>query len=134
MTTTVLVDTDVFSFLLRGDTRAELFRNHLENKVVALSFQTLAELYRGAFEREWGELRLARLERALHAALVLPFTYDTAVEWGRIVASSRRAGMAISVQDAWIASTAIAWKLPLATNNRKDFAHIQGLELLSPSP
>lgn len=132
MTTRILVDTDVFSFTLRGDTRADLFRTILENNVIAVSFQTVGELYRGAFERNWGELRMARLERSLGAAIVLPFTYDTAIEWGRIVAASRRAGIAISVQDAWIAATALAWNLPLATNNRKDFDHIATLELLAP--
>jgi predicted nucleic acid-binding protein len=36
-----------------------------------------------------------------------------------------------SPQDAWIAATALALDAPLATNNRRDFEHIQKLRLIS---
>ena len=55
----VIVDTDVVSFLLKGDTRAQAYRPHLQNKSLALSFMTLAELYRWAYERKWGQARQA---------------------------------------------------------------------------
>ncbi len=41
---TVLVDTDVFSFLLKNDTRASFYRKHLDNRRHALAFMTVAEL------------------------------------------------------------------------------------------
>lgn len=41
----VVLDTDVWSYLYKGDTRADLFRDFLLNKQVAISFQTVAELY-----------------------------------------------------------------------------------------
>ena len=34
--TTVIVDTDVVSFLLKGDTRAQLYRPHLQGKTLPL--------------------------------------------------------------------------------------------------
>jgi predicted nucleic acid-binding protein len=37
----------------------------------------------------------------------------------------------MSPQDAWIAATALALDTPLATNNRRDFEHVQKLRLLS---
>lgn len=49
----ILVDTDVFSYLYRGDTRAEFFRPYLRNKTLAVSFMTVAELYFGAYKRNW---------------------------------------------------------------------------------
>jgi tRNA(fMet)-specific endonuclease VapC len=58
--TTLIVDTDVVSFLLKGDTRAHLYRPHLQDQTLALSFMTVAELYQWAYVRNWGERKLAR--------------------------------------------------------------------------
>jgi tRNA(fMet)-specific endonuclease VapC len=41
----VIVDTDVVSYLFKGDTRAEAYRQHLRGKTLAISFMTVAELY-----------------------------------------------------------------------------------------
>lgn len=41
----VVVDTDVVSFLFKRDTRAELYRRHLEGRRPLISAQTLAELH-----------------------------------------------------------------------------------------
>ena len=59
MTTVVVVDTDVVSFLLKGDTRAQSYRPHLQGKTLVLSFMTVAELYQWAFIRNWGKQKLA---------------------------------------------------------------------------
>jgi predicted nucleic acid-binding protein len=42
---TVLVDTNVFSYLLKNDTRAQLGRKHPDGNRLALSFMTVAELF-----------------------------------------------------------------------------------------
>jgi predicted nucleic acid-binding protein len=42
--TAVVVDTCVVSFLLKNDTRAELYRPHLDVDTKVISFMTLAEL------------------------------------------------------------------------------------------
>jgi tRNA(fMet)-specific endonuclease VapC len=44
----VIVDTDVVSFLFKGDTRAQAYREHLRGKTLAISFMTVAELYQWA--------------------------------------------------------------------------------------
>lgn len=43
----VIVDTDVLSYVFKGDSRAELFRKHLAGHELAVSFQTVAELDHG---------------------------------------------------------------------------------------
>ena len=60
--TTLIVGTDVVSFLLKGDTRAHLYRPHLQDKTLALSITTVAELYQRAYVRNWGDRKPARLE------------------------------------------------------------------------
>jgi predicted nucleic acid-binding protein len=64
--TTLIVDTDIVSFLLKGDTRAQLYHPHLQDKTLALSFMTVAELYRWAYVRKWGQRKVNRLEEKLH--------------------------------------------------------------------
>jgi hypothetical protein len=46
MSTAVLVDTDVFSFVFKGDTRGDLYLPHLSGSTLNLAFATVAELYR----------------------------------------------------------------------------------------
>src|SRR5687767_5834837 len=76
---TVLVDTDVFSFILKKDTRAELYRPHPDRKRLALSFMTVAELHRWAVERNWGTKKLGEL-RAKLATYVVLHSDDATVE------------------------------------------------------
>jgi tRNA(fMet)-specific endonuclease VapC len=42
---TLLLDTDVFSFLLKGDSRANAYTPLLQGHRLALSFMTVAELF-----------------------------------------------------------------------------------------
>ncbi len=55
--TSIVCDTDVWSFLFKKDTRAELYRAHLEKRVLCISFQTVAELYQWAEKADWGTAR-----------------------------------------------------------------------------
>lgn len=55
----VLVDTDVFSYILDNRPDAEAFRPYLFNKVICLSFISVGELYAGAIMKQWGEVRFA---------------------------------------------------------------------------
>lgn len=45
MSAVVVLDTDVVSYLFKGDTRAEAYRLHLRGKTLALSFMTVTKLY-----------------------------------------------------------------------------------------
>jgi len=63
----VLLDTDVFSYLLRtGDERGKVYQKHVEGKTLAISFVTVGELFAGAYKR-WGQKRIAGLEARLKA-------------------------------------------------------------------
>jgi predicted nucleic acid-binding protein len=62
----------------------------------------------------------------------LPFDYQAAAEYAKIVSSRNRQGRPISVEDAQIAAIAIVANLTLATRNIKDFLDIKGLKLINP--
>ena len=51
MSTALVVDTDVFSFLYKGDTRASAYAPHLVGTRPHLAFATVAELHRWAAHR-----------------------------------------------------------------------------------
>ena len=128
---TTIVDTDVVSFLFKGDTRAQLYRPHLQGKTLALSFMTVAELYQWAYIRNWGEQKLTRLEEQLRAYVIVPYDNELCKQWATICVERQRLGRPISVQDAWIAATALRHGCPLVTHNRDDFANITGLTVIS---
>ena len=54
----VIVDTDVVSFFLKGDSRAALYRPHLFGLPKIISFMTLAELHRWELQNNWGARRI----------------------------------------------------------------------------
>ena len=54
---TVVVDTDVVSFLYKRDTRAMAYRPHLNGQLPFISFMTLAELEQWMEVRNWGPSR-----------------------------------------------------------------------------
>jgi tRNA(fMet)-specific endonuclease VapC len=131
MSEIVIVDTDVVSFLIKGDTRASDYRRHLQEKTLAISFMTVAELYQWAYIRDWGKRKLEQLEERLRGYVVVPYDHDLCRQWARICAERQRLGRPISVQDAWVAATAVRHGCPLVTHNRHDFSGISGLAIVS---
>ncbi|WP_278286925.1 PIN domain-containing protein [Tepidiforma thermophila] len=117
---------------MRNDSRAAQFAPLLEGRVIVVSFQTVAELYRWAKERGFGKRRVRELEELLRRLVVVPSSNALCAEWAAIHAEARQRGLGISPQDAWIAATARLYDLPLLTNNRRDFEQVEGLTLLEP--
>lgn len=129
--TSVVVDTDVFSFIFDRDRRGELYRPHLEGRLVALSFQTVAELWSGALWAHWGSPRSQRLDAEIRRYVVIPYHEEMARIWGRVVAERRQIGREIKAGDAWIAATALWADAPLLTHNHRDFTDISGLIVIT---
>lgn len=125
----VVVDTNVVSFILRGDSRGEDYRPHLEGKTLAISFMTVAELYEGAYRARWGKRKMSKLEDELKNYLVIPFSNNVCLCWAKLRAERKSAP--ISVDDGWIAATALAHNLDLVTHNPGDFHGITGLRIIS---
>jgi tRNA(fMet)-specific endonuclease VapC len=126
----LVVDTDVISYLFRGDTRAEPFRLMLSGRVLVISFMTVAELERWALGRNWGPGRVASLERFLERFALVPFDRPLCRRWAEAMDGARRQGRPIQTADAWIAATALHLGLPLVTHNPSDYAGVPGLNVL----
>ena len=91
---------------------------------------SIAELRMGAISAGWGSRRRNLLERFMQGFELVYAYNDLCTIWARIRADARAAGRALSPQGAWIAATALALDAPLATNNRRDYEHVQKLRLL----
>jgi predicted nucleic acid-binding protein len=109
---TVLVDTNVFSYIHKNDSRAELYRKHLEDKRLALSFMTVAELYRWSLKRKWGKKKIAALRAKIKNYIVLPFDDETAWKYAEVRSIPSRP---IDPGDAWIAAGALRHAITSST-------------------
>jgi tRNA(fMet)-specific endonuclease VapC len=126
----VVIDTDVASFLFKGDTRADLYRQHLDGQLILIAAQTRAELELWTLERNWGTRRREQLGAFLGNFVLAPLDESLCLRWAQ-VDGARRAGRPVSTADAWVAATALAYGVPLVTHNAADFAAVAGLKVLS---
>jgi len=81
--TIVLLDTNVVSYLFKGDTRATAYAPLLQGQRLAISFMTVAELFEWAAARKWGRARLTRLEQTLATYVIIPVDKDAHPSTGR---------------------------------------------------
>jgi len=126
--TRALADTSVFIGLEAGRLTAAL-PDELE---LAVSVISVGELHAGvlAAADDLDELdrRLATYRLAFELD-PLPVDVRVATEWARLRVELRTAGRSMNGNDAWIAATALAWQLPLATQDA-DFDVVAGLTVM----
>ena len=127
----VLVDTDVYSYLLNGRGPTEAYRRHLEGKHIALSFITIGELYFGAFKKNWGPARIEALKDSFRSVAIVPYDQEVCRTYAEIKAQLESKGQRIEDNDTWIAACALRHSIPLVSNNRSHFERVPGLVLIS---
>jgi len=128
---TVLLDTNIVSYLFKGDTRAALYEPHLLNHELAIAMMTVAELFQWAATRNWGQSRIQRLEETIQSYTILPVDIETCRLWAVARVQRSVVGRPIPSQDAWIAATALRYKLSLVTHNPDDYQVISGLAIIT---
>jgi tRNA(fMet)-specific endonuclease VapC len=80
--------------------------------------------------RELG-VKVASANRDLSPFEVLPLTRDVAEESARLHSSLTGAGRQIGINDVYIAATALKYGLELVTRDRRHFARIPSLRLVT---
>ncbi|HEY0097434.1 MAG TPA: type II toxin-antitoxin system VapC family toxin [Pyrinomonadaceae bacterium] len=134
MTTTgaiVVVDTDVVSFIFKGDTRGSLYRPHLDGRLAIIAAQTRAELELWTLLRKWGERRRTAMRTYLKNFVFAEADETICLRWAEVQENAQRRGRPISCADGWIAATALAYAVPLVTHNPDDFKNVSGLTILT---
>ena len=86
----VILDTNVVSYLMRGGSLAEAYAPHVQNRLLAITFVPVGELYFGAEKGKWGERKRRELEAALRNFVVIPYDHEIARCYGRLVAERQR--------------------------------------------
>ena len=98
---------------------------------VAVSVITVGELRLGVLAAKDGPTRARRLETLSAAAALDPLPVDEQVAhaWATLRLALRDAGKRMPINDSWIAATAIANRLPVASQD-SDYDDIPGLRVL----
>ena len=127
----IILDTNIVSYSMKGHQLAEVYMPLLQGQLLAITFVTVGELYFGAEKNDWGERRRKELETTLRNFVVIPYDYEIARCYGRLVAERQRNGSPIASNDAWIAACAVRHAVPLITHNARDFWGITALEIIT---
>jgi tRNA(fMet)-specific endonuclease VapC len=134
----ILLDTNVFSFLLRqADTRASLYRPHIQDRIAVISYVTIGELYFWAEGRKWGVERLRLLEEKIRDTTVIRYDLEVCRTYARLkqgLKTPSGSHRVIGDNDLWIAACAVRHAIPLITHNRRHFEGIAGLTVISEAP
>lgn len=131
----VLLDTDVFSYLMKpADTRGPIYRPHVTGKTACVSFVTVGELLFGACKAKWPAARVADLKERLRAVVIVPYDLQLCEIYGELKAKLQESGRVVAPNDLWIAACAVRHSITLISNNRAHFENIPGLVLISEAP
>lgn len=122
---TILLDSCVIFDALNGKRSRAQYLQHLlsEGNLLACCAVNIAEVYAGMRESE-----AAATEDFLAALEYLHMDDEIARRAGLIKREWARKGRTLSLPDVMIAAVAIFYKVPLLTDNKKDFPS-KGLEL-----
>ena len=125
----VVLDTNVVSYIFNGDPRARDYASRIQGHRVFVSFQTLEELWYGAYSGGWGRRRRSELARHLDHYQVIWSSLELVQICARLRSERKAEGRALREADAWIAATAILLDCPLASRDR-DVSGISGLTVI----
>ena len=127
----LVVDTDVVSFLFKNHQFGRLYEPDLAAQTLLISFMTVAELDRWAIQSRWSEARRRWLHVHIERFVVAPFNRALCTLWAEVTVAAQTRGRRIECADAWVAATAVRYDVPLVTHNREDYLGVPGLKLIS---
>jgi len=126
----LLLDTNIVSYFIYNANWKDKYVPILRDSMLFISFMTLAEMLESAYHRRLSERNFRLFKERMSAEyLVIPWSDEICDHFARI--RFERRNRPISVSDALIAATALAYKLPLVTHNAKDFTEIDKLRLIT---
>jgi len=127
----VVLDTDVVSFLLKKDSRAQPYLPHLHDRDWTISFMTEAELEQWALLSNWSPKRVEWLRAYLARFVTVPSSRDLILKWAEVMVAARKAGRRLETADGWIAATSVLYDVPLITHNAADYAGVPGIRIIT---
>ena len=128
----VLLDTDLLSYLMRGQPdvteRARAYLN--EYGRLSFSLMTRYEVLRGLHAKE-ATAQVRRFKALCGRSEVLGLSEAVIDRAAMLYGALRRRGVQIGDADLFIAATALEYDLVLGTNNERHYGVIDGLTLVN---
>lgn len=127
----VLIDT---SILIDAERRGERLERALGDEDRTISVVTASELLHGVHRADDEGIRVRRqvfVEHVLASLDPLPITTQVARCHARLWAHLEQARKLIGAHDLWIAATALAHGMSLATVNARHFERVPGLPVVA---
>ncbi len=125
----IVLDTSVVSILIRRVESAPYYQERIVGRRAVISFQTLEELWFGAYKRNWGDRRKNALRRSLDQYEVMWPNSDLVRISAHLRSERERVGRRLNTEDAWIAASALLLECPLASHDH-DFSDIPDLTFI----
>jgi tRNA(fMet)-specific endonuclease VapC len=125
----VLIDT---SILIDAERRGRQLDDAIGEEKRAISVITASELLHGVHRAGDEHIRIRRqvfVEHVLASLDPLPIDTKVARSHARIWADLEQAGQLIGAHDLWIAATALAYGMSVATGNARHFERVPGLSV-----
>lgn len=130
----VLIDTDMLVDLERGVVNPEV-ENAIGDEDRAISVITVSELLHGVHRASGAQRtrRRAFVEHLLGGMRAIEITEQIARVHADVWAQLAAKGQLIGAHDLWIAATALAHGMDIATGNAHEFQRIPGLRVITTS-
>jgi predicted nucleic acid-binding protein len=125
--TRALADTSVF---IARESGRELAEEAFPDEL-AVSIITVGELRAGVLATSDVDIRARRLATLMEVAALDPLPIDERVAeaWARLRILLRDGGKRMPVNDSWIAATAMAFGVPVVTQD-DDYVSLDGLDII----
>ena len=125
-----MLDTNICIHVIKNKPASVLARfQQYAPQDMCISSITLAELEYGVEKSSFPDKNKAALTLFLSGITVLPFDDAAAMEYGRIRADLEQKGTPIGPNDMLIAAHAKSLRLPIITNNTREFDRVDDLKV-----
>ncbi len=121
-----VIDTCALLDFMAGRDKAGNVESMLLNSQAVVSVITVYELFRGVENTQ----HLQQRQELIGLCQVLEITEPISRKASEIYTALKKKGELIANEDIFIAATAIHWKYPLLTANKKDFRKIPAVHLV----
>lgn len=125
-----LLDTNICIYIIKEKPAhtVEIFRQHPFG-TIAVSTVTEAELAYGVSKSLFVDKNRTSLKKFLEPLTVIPFSSQSAYEFGRLRSYLEKKGSSIGPYDLMLASQALSDNLTLVTNNEFEFSRVPNLKI-----
>jgi tRNA(fMet)-specific endonuclease VapC len=130
----LIFDADVIIASERGTFDLERWSVAHADEQFEIAAITVAELWHGV-ERAGAPHKSRReryLQEVLSGLLIVPYTEETACQHARLWAKLETSGKMIGYYDVIVAATALERGSTVVTFNKRHFARVQGLTMITP--